>query len=106
MAIRNENMGIKIQVRFKKKPTLILEQSVRSKHNAYRHKRMKRFLAKSICMMKRRKVKVLTLGSNDCKRPFLDAYSSAKIDPFKKDRAPLIERSMKLWLLNTPIYPS
>jgi len=38
----------------------------------------------------------LILGSNDCKKPGFDAYSSAKMDSFKKDRAPVIERSIKL----------
>jgi hypothetical protein len=52
-------------------------------------------------MINRRKVTVLILGSKDCKRPFRDAYSSAKIDSFKKARAPLMERSMKLMFLNT-----
>ena len=73
MAIKSENKGINIQVRFKKNPILILEQSVSNKHNAYRHAIIRIFLVNSICMRKRRKVKVLTRGSKDCKRPFRDA---------------------------------
>jgi hypothetical protein len=73
MAMKSENRGMNIHVRFKKNPMLILEQSASSKQSAYRHSKMKRFLVSSICTMNRRKVKVLILGSNDCKRPFLDA---------------------------------
>jgi hypothetical protein len=73
MTIRSENMGINIQVRFKKNPKLMLDNSARNKHTAYRHNKTKRFCVRRMRMMKRRKVTVFILGSNDCKRPFRDA---------------------------------
>ena len=44
-------------------------------------------------------------GSMDCKNPFFKAYSSLKTDSFKKDRAPAMERSIKLLFLNTVYSP-
>ena len=46
--------------------------------------------------MKKRNDMALILGSKDCKNPLFAAYSSANIDSFKKDMAPVSERSMKL----------
>ncbi len=47
IAIKSENNGMNIQVRFKKNPKLILERYVKSKHRAYRHTRIETFLVKS-----------------------------------------------------------
>jgi hypothetical protein len=101
IAINSENKGINIHVRFKKNPKLILERYANSKHSPYRNRRIRIFLVNSTWRINNRRVTALILGSKDCRRPFCNAYSSAKIDSFKKDRAPIIERSMKLWPLNT-----
>ncbi len=55
---------------------------------------------KSTARSKRRKEIVFMRLSLLCKKAFLAAYSSAKTDSFKKDRAPIIERSMNLFLDN------
>ena len=52
----------------------------------------------------KRNIKIVAsfiLGSMDCRNPFFDAYSSEKMDSFKKDRAPMIERSIKLLSFDT-----
>ena len=106
IAIKNENNGMNTHVRFRKNLKFIPETSANNKHSAYRHNKIKMLLASNIWIMNKRKVIVFTLGSNDCKKPFCAAYSSAKMDSFKKDIAPSTERSMKfpLFLLkNSPI---
>lgn len=47
---------------------------------------------------------VLTRGSIDCKNPFFKAISSERIDSFKKARALVIERSIKLLFLKLKDY--
>jgi len=96
IAIKNENNGINTHVRFRKNLKFIPETSANNKHSAYRHNKIKMLFANNTWTMNKRKVIVFTLGSNDCKKPFRAAYSSANTDSFKKDNAPSIERSMKL----------
>jgi hypothetical protein len=98
IAIKSENKGINTQVRFKKKPKFILERYASSKHNAYKHNKIRIFFVRITCVMNSKKVTAFIRGSNDCNNPVLKAYSSAKIDSFKKDKALKIERSIKLLL--------
>jgi len=57
---------------------------------------MAMLFVKSTAIMKKRNDMALILGSRDCNNPFFAAYSSANIDSFKKDMAPVSERSIKL----------
>ncbi|MFH0917646.1 MAG: hypothetical protein V1830_00755, partial [Candidatus Omnitrophota bacterium] len=100
IAIKSENKGIKIQVLFKKNPRRIREQDVNKRHIAYKHSKTRIFLASSTWMINNNTVIAFTLGSRDWKNPFWLAYWSAKIISFKKDRALIIERSIKLLLFN------
>jgi hypothetical protein len=97
IAINKENIGINIHVLFKKKPILILEKYARTKQTTYRQKEIAMLFVKSIAIINNKNVITLILGSKDCKNPFLDAYSSEKIDSLKNDITPVIERSTKLF---------
>ena len=92
IAIKSENRGTNTQVRFKKNPKLIREAWVKIRQSVYRHNKTKRLLVKSIWRINKRKVTLFILGSKDCKNPWREAYSSAKMDSFRKDKAPIIER--------------
>ena len=104
IATKSENSGTNTHVRFKKNPKLIREALAKIRQSAYRHNKTGMFLVKSIWRINKRKVTPFILGSKDCKNPGREAYSSAKIDSFKKDNAPSIERSIKLLFLNIPLY--
>ena len=62
-------------------------------------------LIKSITVRTSKNETTFIFGSMDCKNPFFKAYSSLKTDSFKKDRAPTMERSIKLLFLNTVYSP-
>lgn len=101
IAIKRENIGTNIHVLFKKKPIFTLEKYTRIKHASYIQNKTVMLFVKSIAIIKRMDVITLILGSKDCKNPCFAAYSSAKIDSFKNNRAPVIERSIKLLFFDT-----
>jgi len=99
-AIKRENKGMNIQVLLRKKPSLIDEIVDKNRQNAYREAKTRISFVRTVRIMNKRKVNPLILGSRDCKKPLFKADSSAKTDSFKKDRAPISERSMKLLFRN------
>jgi len=96
IAINKENNGINIHVLFKKKPILTLEKYARIRHMIYKQNETTMLFVKSTAKINMRNVTTFILESKDCKNPFFAAYSSAKIDSFKNDNVPVIERSIKL----------
>lgn len=58
------------------------------------------FLMKSAEIRNNAKDAALIRGSIDCRNPFFKASSSEKIDSLKKERVPVIERSIKLFKTN------
>jgi hypothetical protein len=103
MAIKREKMGINTQVLIKKNLKLILEKDANKIQNKYEHNKSGMFFIRSADIIKSAKVTAFTRGSMDCKNPFFKAYSSAKTDSLKKERAPRIERSIKLFLFNAKL---
>jgi hypothetical protein len=100
MAMKRENKGMKIQVLLRKNHRLIPEKKVNAKTDRYITAIRWGFLVKSTARSKRRQEIVFMRASLLCKKAFFAAYSSAKTDSLKKDRAPLIECSMNIFLDN------
>jgi hypothetical protein len=98
IAIKNEKSGINIQVRFRKNLRSIPEEHAMIKHNTYITAIPVICRESVTSKIKRIKVTDFILGSRDCSHPRIPAYSSESIDSLKKDRALMIERSMKLFL--------
>jgi len=103
MAIKREKMGINTKVLFRKNPKRILEKDANKRQNKYEHNKSGMLFIISAAMIKSAKVAAFTLGSMDCKNPFFRAYSSAKMDSRKKDKALRIERSIKLLFFNAKL---
>ena len=55
-------------------------------------------------MTNNKMVAVFILGSRDCRNPFFAAQSSEKTDSLKNDKAPEIERSIKLFFMVGPLF--
>lgn len=94
--INRENKGIKIHVRFKKKPKCIEENTASKRQNAYIPSRKQMFFEKRTARSKSRILRSLIRGSRACKKPCLAAHSSENIDSNRNERVPLRERSIKL----------
>ena len=98
-AIKRENSGIKIQVRFKKKPIFIDDTAATKRQKAYMLMRKKIFLENKTAKRSNKIIKTLTRASRACRKPCFAAYASENTDSLIKEHTPNMERWIKLPLL-------
>jgi len=98
MAIKRENNGMNTHVLLRKNRRPMPEKHASDRQNKYITARKGMVFASITDIKSSRVAAALKRGSLACRNPFFEAYSSAKTDSFRKDRAPVTERSMKLLL--------
>jgi hypothetical protein len=97
--MNNEYKGKNTELLFRKNPRLIFETKANIIQSKYKTQSVAIFLRNNATVNKIKKAKTFIRGSTDCNNPRLAAYSSENTDSFKKDTTPIIECSIKLFLI-------